>query len=437
MHFLDGYAFVATARFADGRVTYHARNVDLPQYHMEKAAGRLLERRPFTNRPGGRFANLFRLALRTGSSHDVYAWGGSVVAADVDAHYLLDATNLETLGPAPLNVLGGGIAQLSAMPRVDPHTGNLVAYVMNPGVIGSDKVFIVEYDKSWKEVRRLERSLGVKGAVLHDHTATENHYLVVQIGRLNVAKAAGGGDSVIRAVGVPRGSARIIAIPRQGHGPIRSMPLPDNHQTFHIANAYEVGGKLIVDTAIYDGPPDFRDLNPPGLRELQGASVPSGGPFLARHTLDLSSGAHDVAVHHAARGEAPSVRDDLHGRRHRYAYASAPGSRGDEPVDFAYYWYHAVSKLDCDTGTTLSAWDAGPRVFVSAPQVVGRSETEDDAWVLAWTHDAAFWPGRARHPRRPRPLDGACRAPLDARSAAATEPCGLARHPVTVCTKFE
>jgi carotenoid cleavage dioxygenase-like enzyme len=83
------------------------------------------------------------------------------------------------------------------------------------------------------------------------------------------------------------------------------------------------------------------------------------------------------------------VRADRFGRRSRYVWASAPGSRGDEPVENAYFWYHAVAKLDCESGTTAALWDAGPRVYVSAPQFVARGEAEDDGWVLAWTHDAA------------------------------------------------
>lgn len=389
VHFLDGYAFTAAARFEAGRVVYHARHVDLPQARADREAGRLVRRRPFTNRPGGRLANLLRLTLTTGGSHDVYPWGGAVVASDVDGHYLLDAVTLDTAGPAPINALGGGLTQLAAMPRFDTWSGRLVAFTMTPGLVGSDTIAVVELDAQWQEQARVVRSLGIKGALLHDLAATEGHYLVVQFGRLDVGAAAGGGGPLIFASTLPAGGARVLAIPRRGDGPIRSLPLPEGHQTFHIANAYEADGRLVVDTTIYEGALDFRDLYPPPLRAVYGPSTPSKGPFLARHTLDLGSGAHEVVVHRAARGEAASVREDLQGRRHRYAYVSSPGTRGDEPGDFAYYWYHGLAKLDCDAGTTVSSWDAGPRVFVTAPQFVARGAAEDDGWVLAWTHDAA------------------------------------------------
>lgn len=392
VHFLDGYALVAAARFDAGRVTYHARAVDLPLAERERAAGRLLARRPFTNRPGGRLANFGRMQLSTGAAHDVYAWGGSVVASDIDGHHRLDPASLDTLGPAPINALGGGIAQLSPMPRVDPHTGHLIAFVMKPGIFGSDTVTFVELDASWREQSRTVRSLGVKGAVLHDLVATEHHYLTPEFGLLDVPSAAAGGVVVLDALRVPPGSTRIVVVPRRGDGPVRSLPLPDGAQTFHLVNAYEEGGRLVVDATFYPGGLDFDWLNPAGLGRGTRATVPprsESGPFLCRHVLDLASGAHELRVHRETSGEAPSIREDRTGRRHRFAYVSAQGTRGDEPVENAYYWYHAVAKVDCDAGSTVGLWDAGPRVNVAAPQFVARGDAEDDGWVLTWTHDAA------------------------------------------------
>ena len=89
---------VASARFEAGRVVYNARHVDLPLVRDERAAGRLMGRRPFTNRPGGMLANLGRVQLRTGAAHEVDVWGGSVVASDIDGHYLLDPVTLDTAG---------------------------------------------------------------------------------------------------------------------------------------------------------------------------------------------------------------------------------------------------------------------------------------------------------------------------------------------------
>jgi len=392
VHFLDGYAMVAAAQFDNGRVTYHARHVDLPLARQEAQAGQLLGRRPFTNRPGGRLANLLRLQLSTCSAHDVYSWGDSVVAADVGGHVALDPSSLNTTGPVALNTLGGGLAQLSPMPRLNPFSGHLAAYVMTPGLLGHDSVTFVEFDTQWRERCRVKRSLGVKGALLHDMAVTEHHYVVVQFGLMDVGSAASGGAVVLDALRLPPGAARLLAVPRRGEGPVRVMPLPDGWQSFHVANAYEQDGRLVADTTTYRGLLDFDWLNPPGLGRGHRAAVgPQAevGPFLSRHVLDLGSGAHEVTVHHHAGGEAPCIREDRTGRRHRWVYVSAQGSRGDEPVENAYYWYHAVAKLDADSGRTDSLWDAGPRVHVTAPQFVARGEAEDDGWVLTWTHDVA------------------------------------------------
>jgi all-trans-8'-apo-beta-carotenal 15,15'-oxygenase len=387
LHFLDGYAMAASARFEDGEVVHQARHVVLPVELREREAGRMLERRPLTNLPGGRWANLFRLAATTTVAHDVYAWGGSVVVTDVGGQHRLDPRSLESQGPSPLSGSVSGLAQLSPMPRIDRVQGRLVTYVLTPGLFGADTVTILEHDEAWKEVHRVTRSLGMKGALLHDLAVTEHHYVIAQLGRVDPARAAFGSGALYDAVGVPPGAARLVLVPRRGEGPLRSLPLPANHQGFHLVNAYEEGGRLIVDTTIYDGMPDFHPFDPAATRGTEFRK--NAGPFVARHTFELERGAHELVVHRGAVGEAPSVRDDLHGRRHRFAYVSAPGTRGDEPLETAYFWFHGVAKIDCDAGTTASSWDAGPRVFVSAPQFVAGGAAEDEGWVLAWTHDVA------------------------------------------------
>lgn len=387
VHFLDGYGFVAAARFDAGRVTYHARHVALPLADRERAAGQLLGRRPFTNRPGGRLANLLRLQLSTGTAHEVYAWGGSVVASDVDGHVQMDPVTLETRGPAPVNALIGGLTLACPMPRPDPWSGNLVAYAAGPGMIGGDTVTFVEFDAGWNERARVRRSLGAPGVLLHDLVATEGHYLAVQLGLLSVPALALGGCVPLDAVHLPPGAGRVVVVPRRGDGPVRSMPLPEGYQGFHVANAYEEGGRLIADVVVYEGLLDFSPLNPP---EIGHQPKPHGaGPFLARLTLDLASGAHDAVVHREARGESPCVRPDRTGRKHRFVYVSAPGTRGDEPVGNAYYWWHAIGAIDADAGVTVATWDAGPRVYVTPPQFVARGPGDDEGWLLAWTHDTA------------------------------------------------
>jgi carotenoid cleavage dioxygenase-like enzyme len=166
------------------------------------------------------------------------------------------------------------------------------------------------------------------------------------------------------------------------------MPLPDGYQSFHVVNAYEEGGRLIADVTTYEGALDFGVLNPAEIRasipETPRAPSPTRGPFLCRLALDLATGASTADIHLKAFGEAPAIREDRTGRRHRYTWLSAPGTRGDEPVDNAYYWYHGVAKLDCDAGSIASAWDAGADIYLTAPVFVPRGEAEDDGWVLVW-----------------------------------------------------
>lgn len=389
MHFLDGHGIVAGASFEAGRVRYDARLVDTPLLRKEREAGRMLARRPFTNLPGGRWKNFLKLKFAAGAGHDVYVWGGRVVPCDVTGHYLMDPTTLDTLGPAPLNGELHQMENLAAMPRVDPHTGRLVSYVVKPGVLGDDTVTFVEYDDAWRECARVTRAIGAKGALLHDIAVSQNHYVVAEFARAALGPTALGTVSAAGGAHLPEnGPSRMLVIPRKGDGPLRELPLPAGHQTFHVFNAYEEGGALVVDATIYEGVVDFKDLYPEALRAEYGTAKAVKGPFVVRHTMDLATGKTTRSMIEGVRGESPSVRADKLGTKHRYGYLSAPTSRGDEPTREAYFWFHGVGKVDFEA-RTMSTWDAGPRVYLSAPQFVPRGEGEDDGWLLAWAHDAA------------------------------------------------
>lgn len=389
LHFLDAHGFVASASFEPGRVRYDARHVETPLLRRERAAGRMLQRRPFTNLPGGAWRNLLRMKFATGAGHDVYAWGGKVVPCDATGHYLMDPITLDTEGPAPLNRELHQLENLAAMPRLDPHTGHLVSYVVKPGVLGDDTVTFVEYDAAWGERARVARPVGAKGALLHDIAVSKGHYVVAEFARIALGPTALGTASAAGGARLPpEGPARLLVIPRAGEGPVREIRLPAGHQTFHLFNAFEEDGALVVDATMYEGLVDFKDLYPPALRASVGPSSPVKGPFIVRHRMDLATGETTRSMIEGARGESPSVRLDRLGARHRYGYVSAATSRGDEPSGEAYFWFHGVGKVDFEA-RTMSVWDAGPRVVLSAPQFVARGESEDDGWLLAWAHDAA------------------------------------------------
>lgn len=393
LHFFDVEGFVAALRFDGGDAWLRARHVGTPAWLAERAAGKRLFRRPFTNLPGGRLANLLQRSLGNAAAHGVHAWGGSIVAADAPGHFLLAADTLLPIGPAPVDAWIDPPAVLSPMARVDPVTGHLTLYAMTPGLVATDTVVFHEIDAAWRRAQSVTVRLPARGSALHDHAFSQRYWVVVEFGRRSVASALVGGGSAFDAIGFDvRNPVHLFLAPRDAAGSIDAVavPLPPGQQCFHIVNAYDDGDALVVDLVLYDGRVDYRELFPPASRRRHGASAPVVGPALWRYVIDPRTGRARSRMIEGVTGEAPTVHPRWMGRRHRWAYMASPTERGDEPVDHHHVWFHGLAKVDYDDDQH-ACWSAGRRQFVSPPAFAPRpgATDEDDGWVLAWTIDAA------------------------------------------------
>lgn len=393
LHFHDVQGFVAALRFDGGDVWLRGRHVDTPDWTAERAAGKRLVRRPFTDLPGGRLANLLHRSLGNAAAHDVYAWGGSIVAADAPGHFMLAPDTLEPMGPAPIDAWIDPPAVLSPMPRIDPSTGRLTLYAMTPGIVATDTVVFHDVDAAWQRVQSLTVRLPTRGSALHDHAFSRRYWVAVEFGRRSVASAIVGGGPGFDAIGFDaRHPVHLFLAPREAAGSIAAVavPLPLGQQCFHIVNAYDDGDALVVDLVLYEGRVDLRELFPPASRARHGASSPAVGPQLWRYVIDPRTGRARSRMIEGVAGESPTVHPRWMGRRHRWAYMASPTERGDEAVEHQVVWFHGLAKVDYDDDQH-GCWSAGRRHFVSPPAFAPRpgATDEDDGWVLAWTIDAA------------------------------------------------
>ena len=69
-HLLDGYGFVAGLSFDGGKVVFRAKHVDTSLMRQERAAGKQLRRKVFTNKPA-RWSNLGDVKLPNVANHDL------------------------------------------------------------------------------------------------------------------------------------------------------------------------------------------------------------------------------------------------------------------------------------------------------------------------------------------------------------------------------
>ena len=91
----------------------------------------------------------------------------------------------------------------------------------------------------------------------------------------------------------------------------------------------------------------------------------------------------------AISGDIPEVNGAKHGQAYEYAYCVAPEYDGNEPDRAGFVWFHALAKIDVNSGKH-TLWHAGADHFVSGPTFVPRNgaSDEDDGYLLAYDYDA-------------------------------------------------
>ncbi len=388
-HPFDGDGMISSIAFSQGRAFYRSRFVRTEGYVAEQAAGKPLYRGVFgTQKPGGWWANAFDLRLKNIANTQVIHWAGKLLALwEAALPYRLDPASLETVGLDNWNgVLAEGDA-FSAHPRVDPGDGAEGPRLVTFGVRSSlsSVLNLFEFDAEGNLLHR-DRHTIPGFAFLHDFALTP-HYAIffqnpVQLNPLGFLLGLKGAAECVAFN--PKQPTKILLIPRQGQGPIRTVIAPASF-VFHHANAYEVEGKVVIDSIAY---PEFPSLDEGmSYESVDFDRIPAGQ--LWRYTVDMTQ---DSAQPQTATAEVlisrscefPGLNPANVGRPYRHLYiATTHHPTGNAPLQ-------ALLKRDMVTGAE-QLWSEAPRGFMGEPVFVPRSgaTAEDDGWVLCLTYNAA------------------------------------------------
>jgi len=273
----DGY--ISRFRFKDGRVSYRGRFVRTPRFEANLAAGRQqfgYYRNPFTSDAAVQGVN------GTVSNTAPLVHAGKLFTLKEDGlPHQLDPNTLETIGPWDFK--GAWKSQtFTAHPKLDPLTGEMVAFGYEATGLASDDLFIYTIDKAGAVSHEVRVKMPWP-SMIHDCAVTHRHVLIPFGGyvtspeRLRQGKIHWGwDDSKPSVIGViPRGGAAKDM--RWFKGPLRCM--------MHTFNAYDDGNKIVLYAPFWDGnffpffpPVDGTPWNPAKARA-----------FIRKITLDLSS----------------------------------------------------------------------------------------------------------------------------------------------------
>ena len=183
----------------------------------------------------------------------------------------INPNTLETIGPWDFH--GGWKSQtFTAHPKLDPLTGEMVAFGYEATGLASDDLFICTIDRTGK-VRHEVRVKVPYVSIIHDMALTHRHVVipfsgyVTSIERLKAGKVHWGWDSTKPGY--------IGVMPREGSAKDMRWFKGPNRCHMHTFNAYSDGNKVILYAPFWDSNffPFFPNVDGSALQSRQGAGI--------------------------------------------------------------------------------------------------------------------------------------------------------------------
>lgn len=361
----DGTGMVHAVYIEDGRARYRNRWVMTEEMQQERAAGHRIFNSSFSSPPHADLAN-------TNIIHHADRY---LALFEAGVPYELDR-DLNTKGP--FNYDGKLPSVMSAHPKLDPHTGELlsVAYDAKTGAL----TYLCANKQG--QLDRVVPFQGPWGTIVHDISITENH-VVAFIGPLVFDRSRPGPPATWQ----PERGTKIAVIPRNARSEkdviwIQSPPFFQ----FHIMNAFEEKDRIEVTFPWYDS---YSLTHPSSKLELHRLVIDLQKRSVVDHPLD------DQPC------EFSRINDAYIGRKARYGYVGLRDPRpGEKPQIGAF---EAMARYDLTSGTKIvHQFTAGSTVceplFVKDPH----GKAEEDGFIFSFVHQQGERGGRfvildARH----------------------------------------
>ncbi|WP_211365580.1 carotenoid oxygenase family protein [Polyangium fumosum] len=370
-HWFDGDGMIHALRFEDGRARYANRWVRTWAFVEEEKAGASLwtgvtERPDFTN-PRGPFKDTSNtdLVFHGGRLYSLWWLGG--------AAYVVHPASLDTCGT---ETWGGKMPTISAHPKVDAVTGELMLFDYKPF---PPYLTYAVVSPAGELVHKTE--IDLPGPRLQHDLAITEHFTIFFDMSMQW-------DPQLLAVGKTKVKyfrdkpARIGVLPRHAPGSEIRWFETDPFYMYHTINAWEEGDRIVLVGCKIDAPVAGDPQNP--AREVPTIGFLRLEPNLYRWELDTKTGAVKESRLDDVLTEFPRMDNRALGRKTRYSYN--PRLHASAPT----LLFDGVIKYDYEAGTsTAFSYPAGRfgSEVVFAPRV--GSKGEDDGYLVTFVVDEA------------------------------------------------
>ncbi len=377
--FFNGDGMVSGFYFADGKVSLRRRYVQTDRLLAQRREGRSLNgvyRNTYTNDPLAAKNN-------TTANTSVIPHNGRLLALKEDAlPWALDLQTLETLDEWDF---AGQIksATFTAHPKIDPVTGNLLAFSYEAKGDGTPDMAYFELSPDGKLLKEIWFQAPY-AAMVHDFAVTE-HYVVFPLIPLtvDVERMKKGGPHFQWQPDLPQ---LFAVLPRNGNAQaIRWFKGPKDSFQGHTLNAFDQDGKVYVDMPVTGGNVFYFFPQADGAVPAP-EDLPSS---LMRWTFDLNDARDDVEPQPLTdyMCEFPRCDERYLGRPYEHGFVLAfdptlPYNPANGPMPFQFF--NQLAHLNLKTGST-DAWFPGDNSCFQEPIFIPRSSDaeEADGYVVA------------------------------------------------------
>ena len=377
----DGHIF--KFRFKNGVVDFQSRWVKTPRWESDRKAHRQLYgkyRNPYTDDPSIREATLKQPNLRTLANTHTLAHAGKMFAIKEDAPpFEIDPKTLDTI-PGFYDFGGQYDSEtFSAHNKIDPLTGELLAYGYEAAGLCSPDLYVYTIDKAGKITRRWRTKMP-EVRMVHDMAATEKHFIfpcgpyVTSLDWLKKGNCHWAWDGSRPSL--------IGILPRDGDAKDMRWFKGKGRAMVHIANAKTEGNIVTLYAAYVDGP--FAPFIP-YFKSMDGSPLKPSPALLRKYTFDLNSKSDEYKeeiVWNAPVGDIVRVDTRYMTLPNRYAYLSHndPSKPFDEAkvgnlrgrVTNVYSQYNLENNA-------VSTYFAGPTHSLAEPSFVPRGKASRNA----------------------------------------------------------
>lgn len=373
----NGDGMITRFHFHDGQCDFRQRWARTDKWKLEHQAGKALfgaYRNPLTDDAD------VEGEIRGTANTNAFLYGGKLWALKEDSPALLmDPTTMETEGYTRFQGRMKG-QTFTAHPKVDPKTGNMVAFGYAASGLCSDDVAYYEINREGELLKEFWFKAPYY-AMMHDFGITDDYAV------FNLMPSIGSWERLKKGLphfGFDTTMPVYLGVLNRTTGDIRWFKTGNSFNS-HVMNAFQSGSKIHFDIPVAKNNmfPFFPDVHGAPFNGMEAMS------YLTRWTVDMASNSDafesEVRLTDTA-AEFPRIDDRFSGQPYRYGWMLEMDMR--RPVELkggsaGGLLMNCLFLKDHATGAEQHWW-CGPVSSLQEPCFIPRSKTapEGDGWIV-------------------------------------------------------